>query len=147
MKENKSIYVARAMILIFAAALLIMLGAAPVVVRWYVGLRGMRPQTLVVILVCWYACSVPAAIALWRLWVLLRRIGSGEPFVDRNIRDIRHVSDCAQACAVICGGGAVGYAPFLVVSAAMLFLFAIVQVVAACFRAAMELADENSLTI
>ena len=39
MKENKSIYVARAMILIFAAALLIMLGAAPVVVRWYVGLR------------------------------------------------------------------------------------------------------------
>lgn len=147
MKEKKSIYVAKLLVVVFGAVILVMAGAAPMVARWYVSLRGMREGTFVTILACWYLCSVPAALALFCLWRLLNRIGKGEPFARENVRDITHVSWCALACTVICAGSAVFYSPFLLVAVAMLFLFAIVQVVAACFRAAVMLAEENSLTI
>ena len=44
-------------------------------------------------------------------------------------------------------GGGVRYAPLFLVTAAMLFLFFVLQIVAACFRAAADLAEENRLTI
>ena len=147
MKNIKSITAAQILVAGFMAVLLIMLGAAPMVARWYVGLRGMPDGVFTTILICWYLCTVPAAVALWKLWRVLRRIGGGEPFDRRNIRDVCGVSWCALACAAICAVGAFGYAPFILVAAAMLFLFVIVRVTAACFRAAADLAEENSLTI
>lgn len=147
MKGTKTVLAAKILTAGFLAVLLVMLGAAPMVSRWYVALRGMPAEIYSTILLCWYLCTVPAALALWRLWRLLSRIGAGDPFDRRNARDLGQVSWCALVCAVICAAGALRYAPFLLVAVAMLFLFVIVQVVAACFRAAAALAEENSLTI
>ena len=147
MKRQNTITAGRILIAGFMAVLLIMLGAAPAVARWYVGLRGMPAGGLATILICWYLCCVPAALALWQLWRILGRIGGGKPFDRANVRDISTVGWCALACTVICTGGAFGYAPFVLVAVAMLFLFVIVRVTGACFRAAADLAEENSLTI
>ena len=147
MKEKKSVMVASGLIVLFGAVLLVMLPAAPAVCRWYVGLRGVSREIFRTILICWYLCTLPAALALWKLWKLLRRIGAGQPFDPANIRAIADVGWCALACALICAVGMVVYPPFLLVSVAMFFLFAIVRVVAACFRMAAALAEENSLTI
>ena len=54
---------------------------------------------------------------------------------------------CALICALVCAGGGVRYAPLFLVTAAMLFLFFVLQIVAACFRVAADLAEENRLTI
>ena len=147
MNSQKSIQAAKILIAGFMAVLLIMLGAAPAVSRWYVALRGMPAGINTTILICWYLCTPPAALALWKLWRILGRIGEGAPFDRGNVRDIAWVSRCALACALICGFGALGYAPFILVAVAMLFLFVVIRVTAACFRAAAELAEENSLTI
>ena len=142
-----AVLAARILTAVFFLVLLVMAVAAPAVTRWYAGLRHMPPGLETVILVCWYLCSIPAALALWRLWCLLGRIGRGQMFCQENAREISRVSWCALACAVICAVGTLYYAPFLLVTAAMLFLFCIVQVVALCFRSAAALAEENSLTI
>ena len=147
MNKQKSITAAKILIAVFLVVLVLMLAAAPMVTRWYVQLRGVSAGVQTTILLCWYLCTVPAALALWRLWRILSRIGEGEPFDRRNVRDMITVSWCALACTVICGAGVFGYAPFILVVMAMLFLFIIVRVTAACFRAAADLAEENSLTI
>ncbi len=147
MKQERSALAAQIFILIFAAVLLVMAGLAPSVARWYVALRPMQPGVYTALLVSWYGCTAPAALALWQLWRLLAAIRAGAPFCSANCARIRRVGWCALICALICAGGGVRYAPLFLVTAAMLFLFFVLQIVAACFRAAADLAEENRLTI
>ena len=68
MKQERSALAAQIFILIFAAVLLGMAGLAPSVARWYVALRPMQPGVYTALLVSWYGCTAPAALALWDLW-------------------------------------------------------------------------------
>ena len=147
MSNNRSVTAARVSTVAMLVCLIVLGVLAPGLAKWYVAFRAMPQKLETVLLICWYTCTVPAAVALLSLLRLLGKIAAGTIFCVPNARRISRVSWCALVCAVICAVGGVFYAPFFLVTAAMLFLFFIVQVVAACFYSAVRMAEENALTV
>ena len=80
MRQERSALAAQIFILIFAAVLLVMAGLAPSVARWYVALRPMQPEVYTALLVSWYGCTAPAALALCSSCGSWRPSGQAHPF-------------------------------------------------------------------
>lgn len=146
MKQKSALLSLLATLLCMAALIVLCFFAVPLA-KWYVGFRAMRNFLTVVIVIIFYVCAVPAMLALICLLSLLRRIHKGKTFDARNARLLGFIGWCCVAVAITCTVGGCFYAPFFLVSAAMLFLFLIVRVVRNCFMTAAELQEENSLTI
>ena len=130
--------------LIILAALCV---AAPSAAAWYQRYRALSDGVTRAIIVAFYLCCVPAALALCSLLRLLVNIRHDRLFGRQNTRLLSAVSWCCLAVAAICLAAAFWYMPLALISAAMLFIFLIVRVVCASFIAAAEIKEENSLTI
>lgn len=145
--KKSSIYCCSAFSVLFLAALVVLLIFAPRLTDLYVGFRGINDEICTAILIAFYLCAVPAAIALLCLLMLLRNINEEQPFSKRNGALMAAVSWCCIAVAAVTAVAGFWYMPMLLVTAAMLFIFLIVRVVRGCFLAAAALKEENSLTI
>lgn len=145
--KNRIVVLTMGFVLFFLATLVVMLFFAPSVASWYVGYRAM-PQILGDVILCtFYICAVPAAGALLMVFKILQNIRQGQLFCHLNVRLMTAISWCCIAVAAVTAASAVWYLPFCFVTVAMLFIFLIVRVVRACFLSAIELKEENSLTI
>lgn len=145
--KKKSIPATKVCVLLFILVLIVSLALMPSLTQRYVDYRGMSKTVYKAILVTFYACAAPALIALLSMLVLLVHIQRGERFSRSNTFLLSVISWC---CICVVGAsltGAVWYAPLLFVSVAMMFIFLLVRVVRGCFLAALELKEENSLTI
>lgn len=130
--------------LIVLAALCV---AVPFIASWYQRYRALSDGVTRAIIVAFYLCCLPAALALAALLRVLRNIRGDRLFGRQNTRLLYLVSWCCLAVAAICFAAAFWYMPLALISAAMLFIFLIVRVVCACFVAAAEIKEENRLTI
>lgn len=145
--KKRSILATKVCVLICVVLLLALLALAPNLAQRYVEFRGMSQGIYQAIVSTFYSCSAPALIALLSMWVLLVHIQKEEPFSKRNCFLLAVISWCCVWVAVAMFVGAFWYAPLLFISAAMGFIFLVVRVVRGCFLAALELKEENSLTI
>ena len=145
--KARSVTVSMFFVVFFALALGVLMVFAPRVAAWYGVFRGFRPVVTRCILATFYTCSVPAGVALYCLWRLLRNICGGEIFVKENCQILNVISWCAVEVSLLCLAACYHYVPFGLVSVAMLFIFLIVRVVCSCMLYGTELKDENSLTI
>ena len=145
--KARSVTVSMVFVIRFALALGVLMVFAPQLARWYGSFRGFRPVVTKCILAAFYVCSVPAGVALYCLWRLLRNICRGEIFVKENCQLLEVISWCALEVGLLCLAACYHYVPFGLVSIAMLFIFLIVRVVCSCMLYGTVLKDENSLTI
>ena len=145
--KARSVTISMIFVFLFAVALGIMMIFAPTLGRWYGEFRVFKPVVIRCIIAAFYTCSVPAGVALYCLWRLLRNIRRGEMFVKENCQLLEVISWCCVEVSAVCFAACYHYVPFGLVSVAMLFVFLIVRVVCSCLIHGTALKEENSLTI
>ena len=127
------------------AALLFVL---PSFLDWYVTLRpAMRETARWALLAGFYCCAPAVFFALWELDRLLRAILRRQVFIWPNVRSISRVRWCCLAVSLICLPAAVWYPPIMFMSIIMFFLTLILSVLAHVMAAAVEIREENDLTV
>lgn len=94
-----------------------------------------------------YAASVPAYLALYRLYRLLANLDKGQVFVEQNVDCLAALSRCCWAVTAICLVSAFYYLPYLLVLVAAAFMALILRIVQNVFRQACEMKDELDLTV
>ena len=132
---------------LFALVLGVLLFFAPKLVELYGIFRGFAPVVRRCILAAFYFCAVPAAVALYCLWRMLRNIRKDMIFIKENSLLLDVISWCCLEVSLLTLAACYHYLPFGFVFVAMLFIFLIVRVVRVCMISGTELKDENSLTI
>lgn len=134
-------------VFLFALILLALLVTAPYLVSVFGARLSWSEQTCSAILIAFYCCALPAAVALGCLLALLYNIRADRPFSKRTGVLIGIISWCCAAVAVITFVAGFFDFPLYFVAVIMAFMFLIVRVVRMCFMRATELDEENTLTI
>lgn len=94
-----------------------------------------------------YSGSIPAAVLLFCLYRLLRRIELDQVFITVNVEYLRRISWSCFAGAVICIASIPYYFPWAFVAVAAAFMGLIVRVIKNIIAQAVELKNESELTI
>lgn len=134
-------------VFLFALILLALLVTAPYLVSIFGVRLSWSEQNTSAIVIAFYCCALPAAVALGCLLALLYNIRADRPFSKRTGVLIGIISWCCAAVAVITFAAGFFYFPLYLVAVIMAFMFLIVRVVRMCFMRATELDEENTLTI
>ena len=114
---------------------------------WYSNVRGLPWQVCAVILAGFYLCTPAVLYALWCIEKLLRNILKENVFVSDNVRCIRRIRWCCAAVSAICLVTGMIYPPLVFLAVIMAFLAMVVSVVKNVMAAAVELREENDLTV
>ena len=115
---------------------------------WYVTLRPAMNDSAQKALIWGFYCCAPAVFfALWELDRLLRSILVRQVFILGNVRSISRVRWCCLAVSLVCLPAAVWYPPIVFMSIIMFFLTLILSVLANVMAAAVEIREENDLTV
>ena len=131
-----------------AAAMVVLLFTLPGLLRWYAALRpGLSHTASLAIRIGFYCAALPVFLALWKLDVLLRNILSRQVFICANVRAISAVRWCCLAVASICLTAACFYPPLIFLTVIMVFLTLILSVLGSVMAAAVEIREENDLTV
>ena len=146
--DKKSISLSKLCVLVFTAMLIGTDLSAPWLVRWFVDfsradLVGKEAFFLATI----YSGSVPAAILLFCLYRLLRRIELEQVFIVTNVNYLRRISWSCFVGAIICFASMPYYFPWVFVAVAAAFMGLIVRVIKNVIAQAVELKNESELTI
>ena len=122
------------------------LGMYPLL-KWYCAFRSLPWQVGMAILAGFYLCVPAILYALWCMERLLRNILANQVFVIDNVRFIRRIRWCCAGVSLVCLASGVLYQPLVFLAVIMAFLALIVSVVKNVIAAAVELREENDLTI
>ena len=114
---------------------------------WYRDLRQLPWQVCAAIMAGFYLCVPAVLYALWSVEALLRNVLKAQIFILGNVRRIRRIRWCCAWVSVVCLGAAVLYPPLLFLAVIMAFLALVVSVVKNVMAAAVEIREENDLTI
>ena len=139
-----TLIVNRLLFLVMAALLFIL----PPMLDWYAQIRPLtRESAKLAILIGFYGCALAVFPALWNLDVLLRNILKREIFIRRNVSAIRRVRWCCMAVSAICLPASFFYQPLIFMVIIMFFLALILSVLGEVMAAAVEIREENDLTV
>ena len=114
---------------------------------WYRSLRQLPWQVCAAIMAGYYLCAPAVLLALWSMEKLLDNVLKREVFVLSNVRRIRRVRWCCAWVSLVCLVSGILYPPLLFLAVIMAFLALTVGVVKNVMAAAVELREENDLTI
>lgn len=117
------------------------------IIDWYVGFRMMTGLDRTTVTVCYYLAAVAILCALCNMDQLLTAILAGQVFIRKNVRRIRTIQWCCAAVAVITAAAAFAYMPLIFAAAIMCFLTLTVCVVTKVMDAAVNIREENDLTV
>ena len=96
---------------------------------------------------CFYPCALFAYITLYSLIKLLFNIKKDKIFINQNVKYLRCISWCCFAVAFITLIGGVFYVPFLFVATAAAFVGLMLRIIKNVMQNAVEINQENELTI
>lgn len=130
-----------------AAVVFVLLFTLPTVLQWYGQYRALTQLESNAITAAFYLCAVAVGIALWNMDSLLRSILNAEVFTHENVRKIRMIRWCCFGVSVICIPAAFCYYPLVFMVLVMGFLSLAVTVVVRVMAAAVEIREENDLTV
>lgn len=145
--KSKSILLTRIAVVLFMAALVAGALLLPLLLKWYISSRGTPKEDYWPMLIMGWLFVPPAFTALLCMHKLLKNIRHNQLFVRDNVKLFRVLSWCCFAAAF----------PFLfygLVNIISFFFAAVVAFVALLLRVAknmletaMEIKDENDLTV
>ena len=113
----------------------------------YIAARPLDSDAQKAIFLAYYACTPVVLFALWNIEWLVRRILAGEVFIANNVRRISRLRWCCLLVSLICLPATFFYLPLLFMVVIMGFLGLVVSVVANVMAAAVEIREENDMTI
>lgn len=128
-------------------AVVIMVFAFPPLLRWYSGIRPFRDYGQEALTIAFYCCVPVVLFALWCIDRLVTNVLREEVFVETNTGYIRRIRWCCVGVSVICLPASVFYPPLVFMVVIMAFLALVVSMVKNIMAAAIELREENDLTI
>ncbi len=114
---------------------------------WYSQLRQLPWQVCAAILTGFCLCVPAVLLALWSMERILGNVLKEQVFVLPNVRCIRRIRWCCAWVSLVCLGAGILYPPLLFLAVIMAFLALVVGVVKNVMAAAVELREENDLTI
>ena len=126
---------------------LLLLFTMPAILRWDHSFRSLSPAAGMAILVAFYLCAPGVLYALYSIGSLLRRILAGQVFVGANVSALRRLRWCCAWVCLVCLPAAFFYPPLCFMTMLMGFLALTVSVVKNVMAAAVELREENDLTV
>jgi len=132
---------------LIAAVILVLCVVLRDLLSWYHSFRDLSWQASAAILVGYYLCVPSVLYALWSMDRLLGRCIGGCVFVTGNVRAIRSIRwccGCVSLISLVCG---VFYPPLLFLWVIMAFLALTVSVLEQVMAAAVEIREENDLTV
>ena len=139
-----TLYAGRAVMLVG----LVLILTFPMVIEWYHEVfRQLHIAERAAIIAGFYACSVPTMLAFWKMDRLLRNILNKLLFTVENVNIIRTIRWCCLAVSVFCLAASFGFPSLLFLSAIMGFMCLVINVVGQVMKAAVELREENDLTV
>ena len=94
-----------------------------------------------------YLSAVAVELAMFHMDKLLCNILRAELFTGANVHHIRMVRWCCFAVSVICLFAFFGFPSMIFISTIMAFLALVVTVVGQVMKAAVEIREENDLTV
>ena len=121
--------------------------ALPVVLRWYAGYRPLTEAGRYAILFAFYPCSIAAALALFHMDRLLGAILQNQIFIRKNVSHIRTIRWCCASISLVCLPATFFYMPLGFMVVIMAFLSLVITVLVRVMTAAVEIREENDLTI
>lgn len=95
----------------------------------------------------YFPSAVLGVLAVVSLIRMLLRIKKDNPFCHENVKSLKFISWCCFIVALITFTGSFLYLPLIIVSAAAGFLGLILRVVKNVIQSAVNLREENDLTI
>jgi len=119
----------------------------PRLLSWYASIRLLAPGQEKVILTAFYCCSAAILYALWCMEKLLANLAVQKVFTVGNVNLIHYVGICCAVVGIICFCAGFSYPPLMFLAIIMGFLSLTVNVVRHVIRAAVDLREENELTI
>lgn len=140
---NASLIFNRIMIVLVICAVVLL----PVMVKGYVSYAAKNPYIIAPLLATLYACAVPGLIALFNLDRLLVNIRKKDVFIEKNVKYLRVISWCSFAVSAIFFVSGFYYLLFLVIAVAAAFFGLILRVVKNVIEQAVEIKNDNDLTI
>ena len=114
---------------------------------WYHCFRSLSPLAAMAIFVGFYLCAPGVFYALWSMDKLLRNILHRNVFVTENVTAIRRIRLCCGWVSAVSLAAGFFYPPLMFLFAIMAFLCLSVTVVKNVMAAAVELREENDLTV
>lgn len=132
---------------IIALLILLLLLFFPALLGWYQRLRDLGPYGAGAILIGFYLCAPAVLCALGCIDRLIRNILAARVFILENVRCIRRIRWCCAWVSLVCLPAALFYPPLAFLSVIMAFLALVVSVVKNVMAAAVELREENDLTV
>ncbi len=152
--NKKSIGLSLAVCFIVSALLLLLVFTGPWLFELYMtSYRGFAPNGHTILYLknvfgaCFYPCAVFSAVILYSLIKLLFNIKSDEVFTLQNVKYLKTISWCCVAIALITFVGGYFYMPFMFVAMAGGFVGVLLRVLKNVMQTALELREENDLTI
>lgn len=125
----------------------IMVFAFPSVLGWFRTIRSLTDTACRVVTVGFYLCVPVVLFALWTMDRLVGNILKKQVFVAENVCRIRRVRWCCAGVSGLCIVPAVFYPPLWLMVVIMAFLALVVSLVKNIMAAAVELREENDLTV
>ena len=119
----------------------------PNLLDFYVDVRGLDSSGHRAIFLAYYACTPVVLFALWNIERLICNILQGNVFIRSNARRISRLRWCCLLVSLICLPATFFYLPLLFMVVIMGFLGLVVSVVANVIAAAVEIREENDMTI
>ena len=128
-------------------ALIVLLVALPFLIPAMLRRWSMGPEDALALTTAFHCCLPVVLFALVTIDKLIRNILNREVFTFGNVRLIRRVQWCCVGVSVICLPSAFVYLPLMCMVVVMGFLALVVSVVKCVMATAVELREENDLTV
>ncbi len=94
-----------------------------------------------------YGSVVPAGFVLYFMHRLLKNICDNEIFTLENVKNLKRISNCCLIETVILALSGLYYPTFGIMAVLSLFATLILRVISSVFQQAVDLKDDNDLTI
>lgn len=130
-----------------AVLICLLVFAMPALLNWYQQLRSLGPWGAAAILAGFYCCVPVVLYALFCIDRLIGNILAEQVFILNNVRFIRRIRWCCAGVSLICLPASVFYPPLCFLAVIMAFLALVVSVVKNVMAAAVEIREENDLTV
>lgn len=146
-KSKNSIILTQVFTIFLMVVLLALSVSGYWLLKWYFGYMLRSSEIIWRILVPFYTCVPIGFLTLINILKLLSNIKNGLVFVNENVNIIRLFSWCLIFVGVVCFVAGFFYLPYFVFCGASLFMAAIMRVLKNVMQKAVEVKDENDMTI
>lgn len=132
---------------LLALLVILLLALLPGILDLFHQIRPLSAASRRALITAYIACVPVILYAAWRIEQLLKNILARQVFVTGNVRCIRHVRWCCAAVSGICFPAAFFYPSLFFLVLIMAFLTLVVSVITNVMAAAVEIREENDLTV